>query len=127
MAALNVVKRRLDEAGLGEACLELHSRAAKKKQVLEDLRRTCEQGHPGLREGRKEKLQELEFARRRLTDYAHAVNENIGREWHPSARRLRPLPRCGGAARRRSRARASRYRKLDGFAVHDVLSTCDRS
>ncbi len=83
LAALNVVKRRLNEAGLGEACLELHSRAAKKKQVLEDLRRTCEQGRPNLREGRKEKLQELEFARRRLTEYAHAVNENIGESGIP--------------------------------------------
>ena len=78
MAALNVVKRRLDEAGLGEACLELHSRAAKKKQVLEELRRTWEQGSPSLRADREEKRQELESARRRLNEYAHAVNENVG-------------------------------------------------
>lgn len=82
LAALNVVKRRLDEAGLGDAGLELHSRGAKKKQVLEELRRTCEQGRPKLQVSRKEKLQELETARRRLTEYAHAVNESIGAVLH---------------------------------------------
>lgn len=40
MAALEVVKRRLDNIGLGSICLELHSHKAKKSTVLEDLRRT---------------------------------------------------------------------------------------
>ena len=33
-AALNVVKRRLDRAGLGEFCLELHSGKASTRQVI---------------------------------------------------------------------------------------------
>jgi DNA replication protein DnaC len=37
MAALEVVKARLDHAGLGEFCLELHSTKARKKEVLEGL------------------------------------------------------------------------------------------
>lgn len=37
MAALEVVKKRLDEAGLGEFCLELHSTKVNKKDVLESL------------------------------------------------------------------------------------------
>lgn len=37
MAALNVVKSRLDQAGLGQFCLELHSHKANKTAVLEDL------------------------------------------------------------------------------------------
>lgn len=40
MAALEVVKRRLDEIGLGTMCLELHSHKARKRTVLEDLQRT---------------------------------------------------------------------------------------
>lgn len=40
MAALEVVKRRLDEVGLGDACLELHSYKANKKAVLDELQRT---------------------------------------------------------------------------------------
>ncbi|WP_217433665.1 DUF3320 domain-containing protein [Caulobacter sp. S45] len=46
LAALEVVKRRLDSAGVGDACLELHSNKANKRAVLEDLRRTWELGAP---------------------------------------------------------------------------------
>lgn len=37
MAALEVVKRRLDRAGLGDFCLELHSHKSQKRKVLEEL------------------------------------------------------------------------------------------
>lgn len=40
MAALEVVQRRLREAGLGPLTLELHSSKASKRAVLEDLKRT---------------------------------------------------------------------------------------
>ncbi len=40
MAALNVVKRRLETIGLGQMCLELHSNKSRKKQVLEELSQT---------------------------------------------------------------------------------------
>ncbi|AEU36841.1 DUF3320 domain-containing protein [Granulicella mallensis] len=46
MAALDVVKRRLDQAGVGDACLELHSNKANKRELLEELRRTWELGSP---------------------------------------------------------------------------------
>ena len=37
MAALETVKKRLDQAGLGDFCLELHSTKARKKDVFESL------------------------------------------------------------------------------------------
>jgi very-short-patch-repair endonuclease len=46
MAALEVVKRRLDQVGVGDACLELHSHKSNKKSVLQELRRTLELGRP---------------------------------------------------------------------------------
>lgn len=46
MAALEVVKRRLDHAGVGDACLELHSNKANKRMLLEELRRTWQLGSP---------------------------------------------------------------------------------
>lgn len=46
MAALEVVKRRLDQAGVGDVCLELHSNKANKRGLLEELRRTWELGSP---------------------------------------------------------------------------------
>jgi hypothetical protein len=39
MAALDVVKRRLDEVDLGSICLELHSRKTNKRAVHEEFRR----------------------------------------------------------------------------------------
>ena len=52
MAALEVVKRRLDAVGLGDACLELHSHKTSKKAVLDELRRTLGLGRPRLGAGR---------------------------------------------------------------------------
>lgn len=46
MAALEVVKRRLENVQLGPLCLELHSNKANKKVVLEDLGRTLSIGRP---------------------------------------------------------------------------------
>ncbi|MBU1087899.1 MAG: DUF4011 domain-containing protein, partial [Candidatus Omnitrophica bacterium] len=37
MAALEVVKKRLEAVGLGDFCLELHSRLTNKKRVIEEL------------------------------------------------------------------------------------------
>jgi very-short-patch-repair endonuclease len=42
MAALEVVKSRLDASGLGPFCLELHSRKSNKKAVLAELQRSLE-------------------------------------------------------------------------------------
>lgn len=46
MAALEVVKRRLDQAGIGDACLELHSNKANKRAFLDELKRVWELGSP---------------------------------------------------------------------------------
>jgi hypothetical protein len=44
MAALSVVHDRLQKVGLGDLCLEIHSRAANKKAFLEELARTLNAG-----------------------------------------------------------------------------------
>ncbi len=46
MAALEVVKRRLDQANLGDACLELHSSKANKRALLAELQHVWELGAP---------------------------------------------------------------------------------
>jgi very-short-patch-repair endonuclease len=45
LAALEVVSRRLQQAGLGDFCLELHSHKTQKQQFMEDLRRRLKQRH----------------------------------------------------------------------------------
>ncbi len=46
LAALEVVKRRLEAAGLGALCLELHSNKANKRTVIEEIGKTWELGRP---------------------------------------------------------------------------------
>ena len=77
MAALEVVKRRLDSVGLGDACLELHSRKTTKKAVLEELQRTLELGQPRLGQIEAD-LDTLTHLRDRLNAYSEAVNSPVG-------------------------------------------------
>ncbi|RIK41093.1 MAG: DUF3320 domain-containing protein, partial [Chloroflexi bacterium] len=77
LAALEVVKRRLDAIGLGDACLELHSHKINKKTVLAELQRTLELGRPQATD-RAENLQQLSEVRERLNAYCEAINQPIG-------------------------------------------------
>lgn len=80
MAALEVVKRRLDETGVGDACLEIHSNKTNKRSVLEELRRTWELGAPRAQDpGRL--FVRLTEARDSLNGHAnrlHEVDERSG-------------------------------------------------
>jgi len=77
MAALDVVKRRLDHAGLGGACLELHSNRTNKKSIIEALRHTALGERQASPRSRAE-LSMLGDSRDRLNAYCNAVNEPIG-------------------------------------------------
>ena len=77
MAALEVVKRRLDNIGLGDACLELHSNKTNKKVVLGELERVLELGKPKLEEY-DDQLEKLTRSRNSLNNYCEAVNKPIG-------------------------------------------------
>ncbi len=77
MAALEVVKRRLDSVHLGEACLELHSHQTNKRAVLDELKRTLALGCPKTQDtGERRAL--LEASRERLNDYSEAVGTPVG-------------------------------------------------
>ncbi|MGK4339993.1 DUF3320 domain-containing protein [Ectopseudomonas oleovorans] len=77
MAALEVVKRRLDESHLGDAVLELHSHKATKQSVLKELGRTLDQGRPLTKVGEEDlaSLKELQDA---LNQYCEAVSSSAG-------------------------------------------------
>ena len=76
MAALEVVKRKLDEVGLGDACLELHSHKTNKKAVVDELKRTCDL-EPQITTPEQE-LESLCNNRERLNRYCEVVNTPIG-------------------------------------------------
>ncbi|KON79832.1 DUF3320 domain-containing protein [Azoarcus sp. PA01] len=77
MAALEVVKRRLDECHLGDAVLELHSHKATKQSVIRELERTLQQGRPLAADGADD-LAALKEVRDELNAYCEAVNTAIG-------------------------------------------------
>ncbi|MFO0911172.1 MAG: DUF4011 domain-containing protein [Isosphaeraceae bacterium] len=77
LAALEVVKRRLDQAGVGDVCLELHSHKTQKKAVLAELRRTLQLVKPRLG-AVDDDVTRLIAVRDRLNAYAEALNAPIG-------------------------------------------------
>ena len=98
MAALEVVKSRLDDAGLDPFCLELHSRKSNKKAVLAELQRSL---------GTKPRAalpdaEEHEPLKRDLNAYAHALREPVG-AWRRTPWQLLNV---GRAAARPGRAEA---------------------
>jgi hypothetical protein len=79
MAALNVVKNRLDHMGLGLFCLELHSAKASKALVLQSIRERM--NAPRMRSNAQEierARESLNQARQRLTEYAAVMNSVAG-------------------------------------------------
>jgi very-short-patch-repair endonuclease/polyhydroxyalkanoate synthesis regulator phasin len=78
MAALDVVKRRLDQLGLGDACLELHSHKTHKRLVLQELGRTLDAaGYE--RSGPKAQPERVKEQRDRLNVYERALHEPVGK------------------------------------------------
>ena len=76
LAALEVVKRRLDAIHLGEACLELHSHKGSKKELHAELMRVLELGKPALQH-LQQQVALLDRHRQELNDYSKAVNTEI--------------------------------------------------
>ncbi|SDW85002.1 AAA domain-containing protein [Alicyclobacillus hesperidum] len=76
MAALEVVKSRLEKVGLGAACLELHSNKTNKRQLLTELERTWQlRGTAGVPE-----TNELEYKiqRSKLNEYIDVLHQPMG-------------------------------------------------
>lgn len=76
MAALDVVKRRLDSINLGEACLELHSHKANKRDLHEELKRVLELGKPTITH-LQEEIALLDAYKGQLNGYCNSVNRAI--------------------------------------------------
>ena len=78
MAALEVVKRRLDSIHIGDACLELHSHKTTKSGVLAELKRTHGLGKPKAPD-LEDDFVALARVRRSLNSYSNAVNSHVGK------------------------------------------------
>jgi very-short-patch-repair endonuclease len=76
LAALEVVKRRLDTIHLGDACLELHSHKANKRELHQELRRVLELGKPALQH-LQQQVALLDKHKNELNGFCAAVNADI--------------------------------------------------
>ncbi|MBI0583060.1 MAG: DUF4011 domain-containing protein [Methanomassiliicoccus sp.] len=77
MAALEVVKKRLDDRGLGDYCLEIHSRKASKTVVMDEVRRSM-MALP-TEPTALDDLQRLERVRDELNGYVRALHRPRGK------------------------------------------------
>lgn len=78
LAALEVVRHRLNKVGLGDFCLELHSHKTKKRQVLDDIEERLERRRRSFDEDRfanaKRRLAE---SKRKLRAYSELINARL--------------------------------------------------
>jgi very-short-patch-repair endonuclease len=77
MAALEVVHRRIVQAGLGEACLELHSTKANKRAVMKELAASLDASLQSIA-APTISTQRLPQVRNTLSEYVTAVHDPFG-------------------------------------------------
>ena len=119
MAALEVVKRRLDRAGLGEFCLELHSHKTHKRKVLEDIEaRMMHQATMPTTEEIDAQITRYEELKRQLNEYAALINT----PWELTGRTIHQI--LSGATRYRHKldidAKALHIENLSGKKLDKV-------
>lgn len=77
LAALEVVKQRLEAAGLGDFCLELHSHKTQKKQLLESIQQRMTRTYR-LPAGYDKRVEVLRERRGALNRYAQLLGSRVG-------------------------------------------------
>jgi len=76
-AALDVVKRRLDEADLGAMCLDLHDKLTNRREFYQEIKRTADRTLSIRNE--EAKLKRLADLRDRLNAHSDAINEPLNK------------------------------------------------
>jgi len=77
IAALEVVQRRLEQVGLGEFCLQIHSHRRDKREVVSELGHSLQTPTPSPppQPQLQQTLQELRTTRDKLNDYVRALHK----------------------------------------------------
>lgn len=88
LAALEVVRRRLDRAGLGEFCLELHSHKSQKRKVLDEVDQRLKK-HGCYRQPRDIEVDIARYEEHKNTLKDHA--ERINRPWKNTGKTLHEI------------------------------------
>lgn len=75
MAALDVVKKRIDDINLGSFCLELHSNKTNKKDFLEQVSKALEFSHTSSPKTFEKSLSELKEKQDYLNDFIKRIHQ----------------------------------------------------
>lgn len=123
MAALDVVKRRLDNTEIGVACLELHSNKANKKSVLTELQRTWQLGNPTTPQGRLviEQLTERRDALNKHAERLHQVYQPSNLSPYQVYGQLIRLRRQGYTTQRVALEGATKWLPHEKEALHTLV------
>lgn len=78
MAALEVVKKRLDNNGIGDFCLELHSRKANKNEFIKEMVRVLEMSKKADHSHDADILK-IEELKKQLNDYVKDIHRPYGK------------------------------------------------
>jgi len=89
MAALEVVKKRLDNVGVGDFCLELHSRKANIKEVHRRLQKTLDMISPR-NIATAEQFAQIEELKEDLNAYTQVLNTPVGQRGRDTVFPYRP-------------------------------------
>lgn len=76
MAALQVVKSRLDDIGVGDVCLELHSHKGNRRAVLDDLGKTLSLREPAV-PNMDGQVKNLSMSREQLNRYVSQLHDPL--------------------------------------------------
>lgn len=78
LAALEVVKRRLDNNDLGSIALNLHSHKAQKKKLLEQLKEVLDSGEPVEDSNFEKHYLQLQNNKEKLNTHSQLIHDDIG-------------------------------------------------
>src|SRR5207302_5198110 len=78
LAALNVVKARLEAAGLGEFLLPLQAEKSSREQVIESIRTRLDMRETRAPRDYDEKLKEFRRTRKQIADYIELIKSEFG-------------------------------------------------
>lgn len=124
MAALEVVKKRLDRAGLGEFCLELHSHKTQKSRVLEDLKsRVASQAQYNEPRNFDAEIARYEGLKNELSRYAQLINS----EWKHTGKTIHEILTAATRYRLEVDGDVKRYHPsvADGESLtHEYRASC---